>query len=129
MSYQYGQFGTGFSLKMPDPRALRFNEAVQLRGEKVVLVHQALTGEDAYGNPVYSESTSTEKAIVSNQHGERLVPPGEIDETKARILLRQWAPVTKGFTEIEIGGKRFHVRGCSKMLACLEVMAWRKVDD
>lgn len=128
MSFQYGQFGSGFSLVMPDPRALRFDETVQGRGEDVTIIHQAPTGHDAYGNPVYSETASVEKAMIKRDKNELLMQPGEIKATRAKVLVRQWAPVTEEDTELEINGDRYHIVNINKTIACLEIDARRKVD-
>ena len=128
MSFQYGQFSAGFSLVMPDPRALRFHEAVQISGEDVTIVRQALTGHDGYGNPSYSETTSSEKAIIKRSRNELLMQPGEVKATRAKVLIKQWAPVTEEHTELEINGDRYHIVGYNRTIACIEIDARRKVD-
>ena len=128
MSFQYGQFSTGFDVLQPSPQALRFNELVTLQGDDVIIVHQALTGHDDYGNPVYTESEATEKAMVKVRQRELLLPPGEIQHNIAKVLFRQWASVAEDNYEIEINGGRYHIVMVHRTSACLEVEVRRMVE-
>ena len=128
MSYQYGQFGTGFDLMMPEPQALRFEELLQLHGEEVTVVQQTVTGRDGYGQPVISETMYTEKAVVKTDLGESLLPPGEVKRATVEALFTQWAPIGETFYELEIRGHRYHVTGVEKMSAYMLVKAERMVE-
>ena len=128
MSYQYGQFGTGFDLMMPEPQALRFEELLQLHGEEVTVVQQTVTSHDAYGQPVVSEVSYTEKAVVKTSLGESLLPPGEVKRATVEALFTQWAPIGEALYELEIRGHRYHVVGVEKASAYLLVKAERMVE-
>lgn len=128
MSFQYAQFGEGFDVIQPTPTALRFNELLQLKGKDVTIVYQALTGHDDYGNPTYSETETIEKAMVKVRRSEKYLPPGEIKETRATVLVRQWASITEDNYELEIDGDRYHIELVHRTDACLEVEARRMVE-
>ena len=127
MSYQYGQFGTGFDLAMPAPQALRFEELLTLHGEDVTVVQQTETGRDAYGQPVVSEAAYTEKAVVKTDLGETLMPPGEVKRATVEALFTMWAPIDEAGYVLEIRGSRYHVVGVEKASAYLLVRAERMV--
>ena len=128
MSYQYGQYGTGFDLAMPAPQALRFEELLTLHGEDVTVVQQTETGRDAYGQPVTSEAAYTEKAVVKTDLGERLMPPGEVKRATVEALFTMWAPIGETGYMLEIRGHRYHVVGVEKAAAYLLVRAERVVE-
>ena len=128
MSFQYGQFGAGFDLMMPEPQALRFEELLQLHGEDVTVVQQTVTSHDGYGQPVVSEASYTEKAVVKTDLGESLQPTGEVKRATVEALFTQWAPVGETLYELEIRGHRYHVTGFEKTSAYLLVKAERMVE-
>ncbi len=128
MSYQYGQFGTGFDLVMPEPQALRFEELLELHGEDVTVVQQTVSSHDAYGQPVTSEATYTEKAVVKTDLGERLLPPGEVKRATVEALFARWASIGEAGYGLEIRGHRYHVTGVEKTSAYLLVRAERVVE-
>ena len=128
MSYQYGQFGTGFDLMMPEPQSLRFEELLMLHGEEVTVVQQTVTSHDGYGQPVVSETSYTEKAVVKTDLGESLLPPGEVKRATVEALFAQWAPIGEALYELEIRGHRYHVVGVEKAAAYLLVRAERMVE-
>jgi len=128
MSYQYGQYGTAFDLLMPEPQALRFEELLELHGEDVTVVQQTVSSHDAYGQPVTSEATYTEKAVVKTDLGERLLPPGEVKRATVEALFARWAPIGEAGYELEIRGHRYHVVGIEKAAAYLLVRAERVVE-
>jgi len=128
MSFQYGQFGTGFNLMMPEPQALRFEELLILHGEDVTVIQQTETSRDSYGQPVTSEATYTEKAVVKTDLGESLLPPGEVKRATVEALFAQWAPIGETMYELEIRGHRYHVVGVEKASAYLLVRAERMVE-
>lgn len=128
MSFQYGQFSTGFDVLRPSPQALRFNELVSLQGDDVIIVHQSVIGHDDYGQPEYAESETTEKAIIKVRRKEIYLPPGEIQHNIAKVLFKQWASIAEDNYEIEIRGARYHVLMVHRTSACLEVEVRRMVE-
>ena len=128
MSFQYGQYSTGFDVLQPSPQALRFNEFVELQGDDVIIVHQTATGHDDYGNPEYTESETTEKAMVKVRQRELYLPPGEVKHNIAKVLFRQWASVDEDNYELEINGDRYHILMVHRTSACLEVEVRRMVE-
>ncbi len=128
MSYQYGQFGAGFDLMMPEPQALRFEELLMLHGEDVTVVQQTVSSHDRYGQPVVSEASYTEKAVIKTSLGESLLPPSEIKRATVEALFTQWAPVGEALYELEIRGHRYHVTGVEKASAYMLVKAERMVE-
>jgi len=56
MSFKYGQYGAGFAIAYPSPAAMRFHELVETRGRSLTIVEFTETGEDSYGQPVYTEA-------------------------------------------------------------------------
>jgi len=128
MSYQYGQFGAGFDLMMPEPQALRFEELLMLHGEDITVVKQTVTGHDAYGQPVLSETTYTEKVVIKTSLGESILPPGEVKRATVEALFTQWAPVGETLYELEIECHRYHVVGVEKKSAYMLVRAERMVE-
>jgi hypothetical protein len=128
VSFQYGQFGEGFDLMMPEPQALRFEELLELHGEDVTVVQQTVSSHDGYGQPVTSEATYTEKAVIKTDLGERLLPPGEVKRATVEALFTRWAPIGEALYELEIRGHRYHVVGVEKAAAYLLVKAERVVE-
>jgi len=128
VSYQYGQFGAGFDLMRPEPPALRFEELLELHGEDVTVVQQTVDSHDAYGQPVVSEASYTEKAVIKTDLGESLLPPGEVKRATVEALFTQWAPIGEALYELEIRGHRYHVVGVEKASAYLLVKAERMVE-
>jgi hypothetical protein len=128
VSFQYGQFGAGFDLMRPEPQALRFEELLELHGEDVTVIQQIIDGHDGYGQPVLTETTYTEKAVIKTDLGERLLPPGEVKRATVETLFTRWAPVGETLYELEIGGHRYHVTGVEKTSAYLLVKAERMVE-
>ena len=128
MSFQYGQFGVGFDMMMPEPQALRFEELLELHGEDVTVVQQTIDGHDGYGQPIISETSYTEKAVIKTDLGESLLPPGEVKRATVEALLTQWAPVGETLYELEIRGHRYHVVGVDKTSAYMLVKAERMVE-
>jgi len=128
VSFQYGQFGEGFDLMMPEPQALRFEELLLLHGGDVTVVQQTETSRDSYGQPVVSEASYTEKAVIKTDLGESFLPPGEVKRATVEVLFTQWAPVGEALYELEIRGHRYHVVGVEKASAYLLVRAERMVE-
>lgn len=128
MSFQYAQYGEGYDVLLPTPAALRFNEALQLRGQEVSILYQELAGRDSYGNPVYSEKETIEKAMVKARKHDTILPPGEVKETRTTVLFKQWASVAEGNYELEIGGNRYYIELVHRTEACLEVEARRMIE-
>ena len=128
MSFQYGQFGAGFDLIRPEPQALRFEELLELHGEDVTVVQQTMDSHDGYGQPVLSETTYTEKAVIKTDLGESFLSPGEVKRATVETLFTQWAPVGETLCKLEIRGHRYHVTGVEKTSAYLLVKAERMVE-
>ena len=128
MSFQYGQFSTGFDLVRPEPQALRFEELLELHGEDVTVVQQTIDSHDGYGQPVISETSYTVKAVIKTLLGEILLPPGEVKRATVEALFTQWAPVSETLYELEIRDHRYHVTGVEKTSAYLLVKAERMVE-
>jgi len=128
VSFQYGQYGAGFDLMRPEPQALRFEELLELHGEDVTVVQQTVSSHDAYGQPVLSETTYTEKAVIKTDLGESFLPPGEVKRATVEVLFTQWAPVGEDLYELEIESHRYHVTGVEKASAYLLVKAERMVE-
>jgi hypothetical protein len=128
VSFQYGQFGVGFDLVRPEPQALRFEELLELHGEDVTVVQQTMDSHDDYGQPVLSETTYTEKAVIKTDLGESFLSPGEVKRATVETLFTQWAPVGETLCELEIRGHRYHVIGVEKTSVYLLVKAERMVE-
>ena len=128
MSFQYGQFSTGFDLVRPEPQALRFEELLELHGEDVTVVQQTIDSHDGYGQPVISETSYTVKAVIKTLLGEILLPPGEVKRATVEALFTQWAPMGETLYELEIRDHRYHVTGVEKTSAYLLVKAERMVE-
>ena len=128
MSCQYGQFGVGFDLMRPEPQALRFEELLELHGEDVTVVQQTIDSHDGYGQPVITETSYTEKAIIKTSLGESFLPLGEVKRAAVEALFTQWAPVGETLYELEIRGHRYHVTGVEKTSAYMLVKAERMVE-
>ena len=126
MSFKYGQFGTGFKLTRPQAAALRFEGLVKTRGKAITIIELEETGEDSYGQPVYSESSHEEKAFVEARGGERIIPPGTVKEGWVRAFLVPWAAVKEDGYEVEIDGIRYHVDAIVETDAYMELDLERK---
>jgi len=126
MSFMYGQFGTGFSRALPHPAALRFRELVETRGQEITIVRLTETGEDAYGQPLYTESIHTEKAFVEGRGGERVLMPGTLKQGDLKIFLVPWAAVKEDGYEVEVDGIRHHITALTKTRTYLQLEAVRK---
>jgi len=126
MSFKYGQFGEGFAIAYPSPAAMRFEEAVETRGRSLTIVALTETGEDSYGQPIYTESSSDAKAFVDARASERILPTGEVKEAKVRAYLVPWAPVGEEGYEVELDGVRYHIAGVTETDANLILELERK---
>ena len=104
MSFQYGQFGEGFDVMTPTAEALRFGDLIERRGIGVTVIKLVETGEDSYGQPVYSESQRSEKAFVEREEGERILPPGTVKEGLLKVFLTTWAAIGDEGYEVEVNG-------------------------
>jgi hypothetical protein len=100
---------------------------VELRGVDVVVVHQTLTGRDDYGQPVYSETSLTVKAMIRLRPGELRLPPGEVKRADLEALVPVWAPVGEDLDELEVGGVRYHVTGIEATAVYRKVSGERMV--
>ena len=127
MSFKYGQFGTGFLRAIPSPTALRFSNLVKTRGKTLTIVELTKTGEDDYGQPIYSESSHEEKAFLEMEGRERDLPPGTIKENLIRLFMARWAAISEDGHELEVDGVRYHVSSLGVTEACIEVEAVRKI--
>ena len=114
-------------MAMPGPEALRFEELVELRGVDVVVVHQTLTGRDDYGQPEYTETSLTVKAMIRLRPSELRLPPGEVKRADLEALVPVWAPVGEDLYELEVGGVRYHVTGIEAAAAYRKVYGERVV--
>ena len=126
MSFQYAQYGEGFSLLYPEPPALSFNESVTLRGETIKIIQLKQTDKTPYGQPVYSEIIYTEKAFIENTPRGQTIQAGYIKQGKIIIYLRKWAPIQETGYELEYKGNRYHITGIDETAAYLKVTAERK---
>ena len=126
MSFRYGHFGTGFSRTMPPATALRFEELVKTRGRDVSIIRLTETGEDDYGQPIYKESSYTEKAFLERVGRERDLPPGTLKEGLIRLFMVPWAAIGEDGYEVAIDGVRYHITGLDEREAYLLVEAERK---
>jgi hypothetical protein len=126
MSFQYGHFGTGFDVMTPSEEALRFGDFVDRRGTGVTVIKLIESGEDSYGQPVYSESPRDEKAFVQRDEGERIMPPGTVKTGLVKVLLKAWAAIGEEGYEIEVDGIRYHVVALDRMRAYIGAEAVRK---
>jgi len=126
MSFQYGQFGAGFKAAPPSRQARLFRDLVETRGRNVYIVALAQTGEDDYGNPIYSESSYVEKAFVEERSRELPTAAGPIKSASMRLFVVPWAAVRENDCEVEFEGHRYRITGLVKTSACLQVEAERK---
>ena len=127
MSFQYGQFGTGF-LSKTTAEALRFADLVDVRGEDVNIIQLTETGENEYGQPVYSEKSHMEKAFVEGQGREITLRPGMVKLGSIRLFMILWTSIQEDGYEVEVDGLRYHITSLVKTRACLQVQAERKTD-
>jgi len=126
MSFTYGQFGTGFQKTRPPAQALRLHELLETRGRDVTLIQLTETGADAYGQPVHTERSYTEKAFLGIKGRERDLPPGAIKAGQIRLFLVPWAAIGEEGFEVEVDGVRYCVTGVTETEAYLEVEGERK---
>ena len=126
MSFKYGQFGTGFLRSMPPAAALRFRNLVNRRGHGVQIIELTETGQNDYGQPIYSESSHEEKAFLEREGRERDLPPGTIKENLIRLFMARWAAIGEDDYEVEVDGVRYHINSLDETDAYLEVEAERK---
>ncbi len=126
MSFQYGHFGEGFDVMVPTSEALRFSDFVELRGADITVIKLIESGEDSYGQPVYSESPRDEKVFVQRDEGERILPPGTVKEGLIKVFLKTWAAIGEEGYEIEVDGIRYHVAALDRTLAYIKAKAVRK---
>jgi hypothetical protein len=126
MSFQYGQFGEGFDVMTPTAEALKFGDFLEIRGKGITVVKLVETGEDSYGQPVYSESERSEKAFVEMDEGEMILPPGTVKTGLLKLLLAAWAAIGEEGYEVEVDGVRYYVIGLDRTWAYIEAKARRK---
>ena len=126
MSFQYGQFGEGFDVLTPTEEALRFGDLLEIRGKDIIVIKLVETGEDSYGQPVYSESPRDEKAFIERDEGERILPPGTVKKGLLKLFLAAWAAIGEDGYEVEVDGVRYHVMALDRTRAYIEAKARRK---
>ena len=126
MSFTYGQFGTGFLRTRPLAPALRLRELLETRGRDIAVVQLTERGTDAYGQPVYEESSYTEKAFLSVKGGERDLPPGALKTGTIRLFMVPWAAIGEASFEVELDGVRYRVTGVTETEAYIEVEGERR---
>ena len=126
MSFKYGQFGTGFLRTTPPAAALRFNNLVKRRGRRVQIIELTETGQNAYGQPIHSESSHEEKAFLERKGWERDLPPGTIKENLIRLFMARWAAIGEDGYDVEVDGVRYHITSLDETDAYLMVEAERK---
>ena len=126
MSFQYGHFGEGFDVMTPTEEDLRFSDLLDRRGVDVTVVKLVESGEDSYGQPVYSESHRDEKAFVERDEGERILPPGTVKTGLLKVFLASWAAIGEDGYEVEVDGVRYYVTALDRTRAYIEVKARRK---
>ena len=126
MSFQYGQFGEGFDVLTPTEEALRFGDLLEIRGKDITVIKLVETGEDSYGQPVYSESPRDEKAFIERDEGERILPPGTVKKGLLKLFLAAWAAIGEDGYEVEVDGVRYHVTALDRTRAYIEAKARRK---
>jgi hypothetical protein len=127
LSFRFGQFGTGFLKTRPPATTLRFRDLVKRRGRDVSIIELTETGSDAYGQPVYSESSLTEKAILERTGRERDLPPGTVKENLIELFMVPWAAIGEEGYEVEVDGVRYHVTTLDDRETYLMVEAERKI--
>ena len=127
MSFKYGQFGTGFIVPQPSREVLQFSDLVETRGEDVTVVLLTETGTDDYEDPVYSESSYTEKAFVERKGWELTVMPGNVKLGDLTVYVVPWAAVHEEGCELEVDGVRYHIASLVEKRSFIKVEAERKV--
>ncbi len=126
MSFTYGQFGTGFLRTRPPAQALRLHELLETRGRDINIIPLTEAGTDAYGQPVYTESSYTEKVFLGIKGRERDLPPGAIKAGQIRLFMVPWAAMGEEGFEVEVDGVRYRVTRVTETEAYLEVEGERK---
>jgi hypothetical protein len=126
MSFTYGQFGTGFQRTRPPAQALRLHELLETRGRDITIIQLTETGTDAYGQPIHTERSYTEKAILDIKGRESDLPPGAIKTGQIRLFMVPWAAIGEEGFEVEADGVRYRVTGVTETEAYLEVEGERK---
>jgi hypothetical protein len=126
MSFQHGQFGTGFDVMAPTAEALRFGDLLERRGVDVTVIKLVEEGEDPYGQPVYSESPRHERAFVERDGEERVLMPGSVKQDSLRLFLAAWAAIGEEGYEVEVEGVRYHVAFLERTRAFIKAEAERK---
>ena len=126
-SFKYGQFGMGFLRTLPPAAALRFTDLVNRRGRGVYIIKLTETGQNAYGQPIYSEFSHEEKAFLERKGRERDIPPGTIKETLIRLFMKRWAAIQEDGYEVEVDGVRYHINSLDETDAYLMAEAERKI--
>lgn len=126
MSFQYGHFGTGFDVMTPTAEAQRFGDLLERRGVDVTVIKLVQSGEDSYGQPVFTESPRSEKAFVKRDEGEEILPPGTVKTGLLKVFLSTWAAIGEEGYEVEVDGVRYYVTGLDRTRAYIEAEAERK---
>ena len=126
MSFQYGHFGEGFDVMTPTAEALGYGDLLERRGLDVTIIKLVESGEDSYGQPVYTESPRSEKAFVEKDEGERILPPGIVKTGILKVFLATWAAIGEEGYEVEVDGIRYHIMALDRTRAYIEAKARRK---
>jgi hypothetical protein len=126
MSFQYGHFGEGFDVMTPTAEALRYGDLLDRRGVDITVIKLVETGEDSYGQPVYTESPRSEKAFVERDEGERIMPSGMVKTGLLKVFLATWAAIGEEGYEVEVEGVRYYVKSLDRTRAYIEAEAERK---
>ena len=111
---------------MPPTVALRFEEFVKTRGREMSIIRLTEIGEDAYGQPIYQESSHVEKVFLERAGRERDLPPGTLKGGLIRLFMVPWAAIGEEGFDVEIDGARYHIVSLDEREAYLMVEAERK---
>ena len=127
MSFEFGHYGLGYDYDLPEPPALRFDEMVRLHGKDIRIIWQAVTGYDAYGSPIKTETGYTERGIAKSSPSEAKYPAGHTQRNRVEVLMKRWAPVDQNTCGLKIDGSYYHITGVEYTPAYVSVTAELRV--
>ena len=126
MGFKWLSFGDGFQTREPWP-SRRFRQRAERHGRAITIVKQQEIGSDDYGDPLFSESTTTVNGFTTASGGEAQVQAGAVKLGRLRVLLPLKTPIGESGYELSLEGNRYRITSIAQGPVYMEVRAERRV--
>jgi len=126
MGFKWLSFGDGFQTREPWP-SRRFRQRAERHGRAITIVKQQEIDSDDYGDPLFSETTTTVNGFTMASGGEAQVQAGAVKLGRLRVLLPLKTSIGESGYELSLEGSRYRITSIVQGLVYMEVQAERRV--